>query len=181
MWVNDVSKLIDRLLVIAGEENAGNNNFHNEKIGIVNMISDKLANFIVNDSIGIGYLIKIINTLPPKFWNISEGRGLVNDIINKLPFELHVPGYQYCGPGTKLEKRIERGDRGINPLDAACKEHDIAYNTHKDLKDRHVADQKLEEAAFGRLTSRDASLGEKITALGTIIAMNTKQKLGWGL
>jgi len=31
-----------------------------------------------------------------------KGRGLVNKIINKLPFELHIPGYSYCGPGTNL-------------------------------------------------------------------------------
>ena len=181
VWVDDVRKLVDRLLVIAGEENAGNHNFYNEKVGIMDMISTKLSNFIVNDTKGIGYLIKIINTLPPKFWNISEGRGLVNDIINKLPFELHIPGYQYCGPGTKLDHRLNRGDPGVNPLDAACRDHDIAYNTHSDLDKRHVADKKLEEAAFGRFVSKDASLSEKIAALGTTIAMSTKQKLGWGL
>ena len=64
VWVDDVRKLVDRLLVIAGEENAGNRNFHNEKVGIMNMMSTKLSNFIVNDSKGIGYLIKI-NTLLP--------------------------------------------------------------------------------------------------------------------
>ena len=25
------------------------------------------------------------------------GRGIVNSIIDKLPMELHLPGYQYCG------------------------------------------------------------------------------------
>ena len=182
VWVDDVRKLVDRLLVIAGEENAGNRNFYNEKVGIVDMISTKLSNFIVNDDKGIGYLIKIINTLPPKFWNVAEGKGLVNDIINKLPFEMHLPGYQYCGPGTKLEKKLERGDKGVNPLDAACKNHDIAYNTTQtDLDARHEADRKLEHAAFERFVSRDASLGERVAALGTTIAMNTKQKLGWGI
>ncbi|XP_074096719.1 uncharacterized protein LOC141525915 [Cotesia typhae] len=44
---------------------------------------------------------------------MSESRrakGLFNNIINKLPLELHIPGYQYCGPGTKLAKRLARGD-----------------------------------------------------------------------
>ena len=49
------------------------------------------------------------------------GNGVVNSLINNLPVELHIPGYQYCGPGTKVVKRIVRGDQGINPLDAACK------------------------------------------------------------
>ena len=50
-----------------------------------------------------------------------RGFGIVNTLINKLPFELHVPGYNYCGPGTKLEKRLKRGDKGINPLDELAK------------------------------------------------------------
>jgi len=28
------------------------------------------------------------------------GRGIINSLINSLPFEAHVPGYQFCGPGT---------------------------------------------------------------------------------
>lgn len=40
----------------------------------------------------------------------ASGKGLVDTVINKLPIELHLPGYQYCGPGTKLEKRLTRGD-----------------------------------------------------------------------
>lgn len=40
------------------------------------------------------------------------GNRLLNKIINKLPVELHIPGgYQYAGPGTKLEKRLTRGDQ----------------------------------------------------------------------
>ena len=49
------------------------------------------------------------------------GIGFANNLINKLLFELHLLGYQFCGPGTKLEKRLARGDKGINLLDAACK------------------------------------------------------------
>lgn len=60
--------------------------------------------------------------------NVIGGGGLLNRVINKLPFELHLPGYQFCGPGTKLQARLNRGEKGINPLDAACREHDIAYS-----------------------------------------------------
>ena len=62
---------------------------------------------------------------------IHEGQALLNKFINRPPIELHLPGYQYCGPGTKLVKRIALGDPGINPLDAACKEHDIAYSQNR--------------------------------------------------
>jgi hypothetical protein len=47
------------------------------------------------------------------------GRGVLNTIINNLPFEAHIPGYQWCGPGTKIAKRLARGDKGVNLLDAA--------------------------------------------------------------
>ncbi|KYM99011.1 hypothetical protein ALC62_10261 [Cyphomyrmex costatus] len=66
------------------------------------------------------------------------GRGLLNKAINALPFELHIPGYQFCGPGTRLEKRLARDDRGINPLDTACREHDIAYTRSSKEKKKNV-------------------------------------------
>jgi len=44
-----------------------------------------------------------------------KDRCLLNRAINVLPFELHIPGYQFCDPGTHLEKRLVRDDRGINP------------------------------------------------------------------
>ena len=178
VWMNDVRKLVDRLVVILGEEKSGNDNLYNEKVSIMKMFCDLLSNFILEDPKNIGHLIKIINMLPPKFWT-KHGSGFVNDIINKLPFELHVPGYQYCGPGTNLEKRLARGDEGINPLDAACKNHDIAYRDHKSLDERHAADKVLENEALSRLFSKDASIGERLASLGTAVVMN--RKVSWGM
>ncbi|GJQ86995.1 hypothetical protein Trydic_g12579 [Trypoxylus dichotomus] len=86
---------------------------------------------------------------------ISEGRGLVNFLINKLPVELILPSYQYCGPGTKLEERLQRDDPGINPLDRVCKDHDIVYSQSEDLQRRHEADRVLEERAWKRVKSAD--------------------------
>lgn len=111
-----------------------------------------------------------------------KGKGLANSIINNLPIELHVPGYQYCGPGTKLKERIARGDPGINPLDAACKEHDIAYSRNrKDLSARHSADRILAEKAWKRVIAKDASLAEKAVAWGVANTMKVKTKLGMGV
>lgn len=108
------------------------------------------------------------------------GRGLLNTLINKLPFELHIPGYQYCGPGTNLEKRLLRGDTGVNLLDKACKEHDIAYSQTKEIDQRHKADKILEETATKRMKASDAKLSEKMAALGVKGAMKIKRKLGMG-
>lgn len=108
-----------------------------------------------------------------------RGRGLVNRMINALPFEMHIPGYRYCGPGTKLKERLRRGDAPKNPLDAACMEHDIAYES-KDLKRRHEADKVLGKKAWKRFRSHNASVGEKATALGISGLIKAKRKLGMG-
>lgn len=111
----------------------------------------------------------------------KKGGGLVDTLINKLPIELHIPGgYKFCGPGTKLEKRLEKGDKGINSLDDSCREHDIFYSQHKSLAERHKADKILEDKAWQRVKSRDASVGEKTAALIVTGAMKAKRKLGMG-
>lgn len=61
----------------------------------------------------------------------KSGKGFVNSLIDKLPVELHLPGYQYCGPGTKLNKRLKRNDPDVNELDKACKEHDSVCNNQQ--------------------------------------------------
>lgn len=86
--------------------------------------------------------------------------------------------------GTKLEKRLARGDAGINPLDRACKEHDIAYARNSDTNSRYLADEKLQKNAMNRVFSKDASLGERATALAVSAAMKAKRsltKLGKGI
>lgn len=112
---------------------------------------------------------------------MKTGSGLFNSLLNKLPVEVHLPGYQYCGPGTKLQTRLQRGDPGINPLDRACKDHDIAYSKSRDLKHRHEADRILEERAWNRVKSADTTLGEKAAAWTITNAMKAKRKLGMGL
>lgn len=105
------------------------------------------------------------------------GAGLIDRVIDKLPFEVHVPSYQYCGPGTHLEKRLARGDPGINPLDAACKTHDIAYSAHKESSERSKADKLLQMEAIKRIFAKDASLGERAAAVGVAAAMKAKRTL----
>lgn len=110
-----------------------------------------------------------------------RGRGVVNALINRIPFEAHIPGYNFCGPGTKLQERLRRGDRGINLLDEACREHDIAYAEHKNLASRHEADRILQERAWHRVKSGNASIGERAAAWAVTTAMKTKRKLGMGI
>lgn len=111
----------------------------------------------------------------------KKGFGLVNTLINKLPVELHIPGYNFCGPGTHLEKRLNRGDVGVNPLDSACQEHDIAYAQSEDLSRRHEADKILGNKAWQRVKANDSSLGEKSASLLVAGIMKGKRKLGMGI
>lgn len=115
---------------------------------------------------------------------VRHGKGLVGNILNKaidiLPIELHIPGYQYCGPGTNLSKRLQRGDPGINKLDAACKQHDIAYSKYKDTTKRSKADRELAERAWQRVKANDSSIGEKAAAWTVTNIMKAKNKFGGG-
>lgn len=110
-----------------------------------------------------------------------KASSLLNWFINNLPFELHLPGYNYCGPGTRLQKRLARGDKGINLLDEHCKDHDIAYGQSSSLLDRHKADIKLLQMARYRKSAPNASVGEKIAANLVHKAMLAKVSTGSGL
>ena len=88
-----------------------------------------------------------------------------NNLLNKLNLELHVPSYDYCGPGTKLAKRIARGDSGINKLDQFCKGLDIIYSKKRDILDaRKKADNVLAKKAIVRVSAKDTKLCERLVA-----------------
>ena len=55
----------------------------------------------------------------------KKGCGFLNHAINALLIELYIPGYQFYDPDTHLEKRLAKGDRGINSLDAVCHEFSL--------------------------------------------------------
>ncbi|KAK7605155.1 hypothetical protein V9T40_007013 [Parthenolecanium corni] len=74
--------------------------------------------------------------------------GLVNRAIDALPFPLHLPGYNYAGPGTHLERNLEMGVQPVNKLDKAAMYHDIAYSDSKNTRMHREADFKLENDAW---------------------------------
>ncbi|XP_060846984.1 uncharacterized protein LOC132926627 [Rhopalosiphum padi] len=118
--------------------------------------------------------------LPRSKYKSNSGAGLLNTVINSLPFELHLPGYQYCGPGTDLKKRLALSQPGINGLDSACREHDIAYEKSNSLSDRGAADSVLEERAWSRVGAKDADFKEKAAAWFVTTGMKAKRKIGAG-
>lgn len=72
----------------------------------------------------------------------------------KLPWarflgEMHLPGHNFTGPGTKLDKRLKvdgtpkSWSRPINRVDSAAYRHDLAYARHPDTANRIAADEKM--------------------------------------
>ncbi|CAH3137820.1 unnamed protein product, partial [Porites lobata] len=77
---------------------------------------------------------------PSRFGQAAkEGKKLAKE----TGIEFHWPGYQYMGPGTHLEKRLKRGDPGINRLDRIAKQHDIDYSRARNLQDKWKTDDKM--------------------------------------
>ena len=85
---------------------------------------------------------------------------------------MHVPHYKFCGPGTKLTERTECGDVGINPLDEACRQHDLAYTDSN--SDRRQADRVLAQYAFSRMLAEETPSDERTGAVMTACCMVSK-------
>lgn len=127
---------------------------------------------------GSGVVGNVLKRVVPAL--VSSVPGLVNRAVDVLPVELHLPGYRFCGPGTKLEERLARGERGINELDEACREHDIAYAKYKDNERRQIADRTLASKAWERVKASNSGISERAYAAAVAAAMKAKSALGSG-
>lgn len=81
------------------------------------------------------------------FINLPDFVNVINII---LPFEKHLPGMNYCGPGTNLEKKLnsdftvkEPRFEPVDRVDEAALHHDIKYTKYKDFMHRHEADKEM--------------------------------------
>ena len=48
----------------------------------------------------------VCGTTKTQFIKAPAGGSLLNKFINNLPVEMHLPGHNFTGPGTKLNKRL---------------------------------------------------------------------------
>ena len=46
--------------------------------------------------------------------------GDIVSAINRSGKEFHLPGYNFCGPGTKLDRRLGPGDAPMTILKSEC-------------------------------------------------------------
>lgn len=108
---------------------------------------------------------KKIRKVVPK--NLEEN-SVIDNLIDNLPVELHIPSYQYLGPGTRVKERVARGDAGKNLLDVAARDHDLAYLYNEN---RRLADITLTRRAFSRLLASDSETEEKAAALLSVCCL----------
>ena len=75
----------------------------------------------------------IFGTTKARLFKAQEGGSLLNKVINNLSFEMHLPGHNFTGPGTKLKKRLnpdltpKKWSKPVNRVDKAAYHHDICY------------------------------------------------------
>jgi len=81
---------------------------------------------------------------------VKTGTGIFNKVVNKLPFELHLPGHNFTGPGTRLDRRLNADltpkdwSKPINRVDNAAYHHDLCYAKNQDRKTRNeICDREM--------------------------------------
>ena len=71
---------------------------------------------------------------------VAAGGRFLNTMVNKLLFEIPLPGHNFTGPGTKLYGRLNPDGTPkkwiipINRVDNAAYHHDLCYSKHDDTK-----------------------------------------------
>ena len=100
----------------------------------------------------------------------------------------NVGKYSACGPGTKHKARIEKfkqtGDVSVlykNPLDSACFVHDSAYSEHKNVPERHVADEALMQSSLKIAQNESLDAYQRALAAAIYKFFDHKIQLGQGL
>ena len=120
-----------------------------------------------------------------QFTKAPEGSSLLNKAINNLPFEMHLLGHNFTGPGTNLEKRLnpdltpKSWSMPINRVDGLSYEHDFCYKENPDTKTRNdVCDKNMLKGLKGiyKPTIREKMERGLVSSL-----IGTKARFGWGI
>ena len=94
--------------------------------------------------------------------------------------ERHLPGYNFCGPGTDVARRLREGVEPVNELDRACLMHDLhteprgPYLSAGDPVKIARADADLQEQA-GALAGTMRSQIDRAAALAVVVAMQANR------
>ena len=125
----------------------------------------------------------LCGTTKSRFISAKEGKGWTD-----LPFEVHPPvsltkRYQFLGPGTKLNKRLDENknplphSKPVNKLDEIAMNHDICYEKYSKTKERNkICDKKmLDDIKSNKKTS---SINEWIMRRAAKNIIGSKKVLG---
>lgn len=123
----------------------------------------------------------------------QKGDGIFNDyILPRLP-ELHyispfsLKRFNFAGPGTKLDKRLDPRTKlplphsqPVNEVDKAAYYHDLAYENMADQQSRKIADDVMIQDLDA--IRKDKNTNWKVRADATLVglAMKAKRLLGMG-
>ena len=90
----------------------------------------------------------ICETTKTQFIKAQKGGLLLNKAINYLPFEMHLLGHNFTGPGTKLKKRLnqdltqKKWSKHVNRVDKVAYHHDLCYLENDDTAIRNAVCDK---------------------------------------
>ena len=127
----------------------------------------------------------VCGTTKTQFVKSSKGGSILNKMINSLPVEMHLPGHNFTGPGTKLNKRLnedftpKKWSKPINRIDKAAYNHDICYLKNNDTATRNaVCDKNMlkEMSDIYNPTFRERMERGLVSSL-----IGTKKRFGWGV
>ena len=127
----------------------------------------------------------ISGTTKTQFIKAQEGRSLLNKAINNLPFEMHLPGHNFRGPGTKLKKRLNpdlnprKWSKPVYRVEKAAYHRDICYLKNEDTASRNtVCDKNMLKELKGIY---NPSLRERLDKSIVSKLIGTKVKFGKGV
>ena len=128
------------------------------------------------------------------FIKAQKGGSLLNKAINNLPFEMHFPGHNFTGPGTKLKKRLnpdfikkrlnpdltlKKWSKPVNCVGKAVYHHDVCYLKNDDTATRNaVCDKNMLKELKGIY---NPTLRERLDKSIVSKLIGTKVKFGMGV
>ena len=128
----------------------------------------------------------ICGTTKTQFIKAQKGGSVLNKAVNNLPFEMHLPGHNFTGPGTKLKKRLnpdltrKKWSKPVNRVDKAAyvcylKKDDTA--TRNTVCDKNML-KELERIYNPTLRERlDKSIVHKLIGTKVKFGMGVKKKV----
>lgn len=148
------------------------------------LVLDRFSNTTADEQGGAGVISwvsgKVGNKLYPKWRPQPDSKG--TEYEGKT--EHHYPYHNFCGPGTFLRLRLERGDEPVDYPDACAKVHDIEYQEiHDGIKDGRYSEadvKRLVRASDKKLMnclSKDRHLSSLIRSFIVRKIIHSKTKL----